>query len=349
MSTTEEHLAARPGRPDGSGTLDADRELLRDTLAARWRERRDPMDRICDYALIPAGKLLRPLLVLQSARAVGGAGLDPGDGPALAELALAIEYLHVATLVHDDIIDHDDTRRGRPSVQAAHGVPTAIIVGDGLLLETFAALAGSRPAGVPGSAVVAVVEVMAEAGRDLCRGQLLEVEFIGDLSCTAERYLTMAHLKTGVLFQSACRIGALLGGAPPRWVRALGEFGANLGAAFQIRDDLLGFDAAATATGKPRDSDVLNRRPTLPMLLAYQRADADRRRQLEKIFADPQARPDAFERVGEIVAATGALPAAAGYAQQAIDAAKRALRVLPGGESIAVLEGLADHAAGRLS
>lgn len=344
MSTADEQVGVRQMVPSSFDSLSADRDLLQRDLVSRWRSRNsDQLDRISEYALIPAGKLLRPLLTLESARSVGGFSDD------LAELALAIEYLHVATLIHDDIIDGDDMRRGRPAVMAAFGVPAAIVAGDGLILETFAALAGDRPSGVSDTDIVAVVAVMASAGLSVCRGQMLESELVGDLNCTVDQYLTMAQLKTGVLFESACRIGAILGGGQARWVWALGMFGKHLGAAFQIRDDLLGFDSPAVLTGKPRDSDVQNRRPTLPMLLAYQRATPGGRKQLEKVFVGEAPEADSFEVVREIVEATSARKAAGEHAAKEIRQAKHHLAELPVADSAAVLSDLADYAAGRNS
>jgi len=325
-----------------------DRELLQRSLVLLWRGRDGGrLDRIAEHALIPAGKLLRPLLVLEAARAVGGYREE------LAEAALALEYLHVATLIHDDIIDHDDVRRGRPSVQAAFGVPDAIVAGDGLLLEAFAALVGAQPGAAGDEAnnadVVAAVAALAAAGIGLCRGQLLEAEFVGKLDCPADRYLTMARLKTGVLFECACRIGALLGGGPHRSVDALGGYGRHLGTAFQIRDDLLGFDAQAAAIGKPRESDVQNRRPTLPILLAYQNSSAADRGRLERAYAQQTPDAGAVALVRRLVEASGAREAAQQYAAEEIRRAKRRLAELPAGDSTLALGRLADYALERSS
>ncbi|WP_406274801.1 polyprenyl synthetase family protein [Streptomyces sp. NBC_00191] len=316
-------------------------DLLQRDLLGIWGGRPDQLGRIAEYALVPAGKLLRPLLVLESARCVGG------TAEGLTELALAIEYLHVATLLHDDIIDEDDMRRGRPSVQAEFGVPAAIVAGDGLILETFAALTGSRPASVSDADIVAVTSVMARAGVGLCRGQLLESEFVGDLDCTVEQYLTMAQLKTGALFESACRIGAILGTDRQDWIDALGEYGMKLGTAFQIRDDLLAFDDTPALIGKPHESDLQNRRPTLPILLSYQRAADSERKQLERAFRGELPADESFAVVRTIVETTGGRDAAAQFAAQLIADAKDRLTRLPVGESTDTLAEIAGYASRR--
>ncbi|MEV6315551.1 polyprenyl synthetase family protein [Streptomyces sp. NPDC051776] len=325
----------------GLASFLADGDLLQRELLGIWGSRPDRLGRIAEHALVPAGKLLRPLLVLESARCVGG------TAEGLTELALAIEYLHVATLIHDDIIDEDDMRRGRPSVQAEFGVPAAIVAGDGLILETFAALTGSRPAGVSDAAIVAVTSVLASAGVGLCRGQLLESEFVGDLDCTVEQYLTMARLKTGVLFESACRIGGILGTDRQDWTDALGEYGMNLGTAFQIRDDLLAFDDSPALMGKPKESDLHNRRPTLPILLSYQRAADHERTQLEQAFSGELPADESFALVRTIVETTGGRDAAAQTAAQLVAEAKDRLTRLPAGDSTDTLAEIAGYASRR--
>ncbi|MEU7603915.1 polyprenyl synthetase family protein [Streptomyces sp. NPDC041003] len=333
----------RPGESGLSGLTSflAGGDLLQRELTAIWGGRRDPLGAIAEHALVPAGKLLRPLLVLESARCVGGAPEE------LTELALAIEYLHVATLIHDDIIDEDDIRRGRPSVQAAFGVPAAIVAGDGLILETFAALTGARPAGVSDADIVAVTSIMASAGVGVCRGQLLESEFVGDLNCGVEQYLTMAQLKTGALFEAACRIGAVLGTGRQDWIDALGTFGMRLGTAFQVRDDLLAFDGSSALIGKPRESDLQNRRPTLPILLSYQRASSGERWELERAFREDCASEESFAVVGKIVESTGGREAAQQFAADLIADAKDCLTRLPAGESTDTLAQIADYSSGR--
>ncbi|MGW4891932.1 polyprenyl synthetase family protein [Kitasatospora sp. NPDC004240] len=331
----------READPAGLAAFLADGDLLQRDLLEIWGGRSDLLGRIAEYALVPAGKLLRPLLVLESARSVGGAA----DG--LAEVALAVEYLHVATLIHDDIIDEDDTRRGRPSVQAAFGVPAAVVAGDGLILETFATLTGARPAGVSDAAIVAATSVLATAGVGLCRGQLLESEFVGDLDCTVEDYLTMARLKTGVLFEAACRIGAVLGTERQDWIDALGDYGARLGTAFQIRDDLLAFDDTAAPIGKPRESDLENRRPTLPILLAHRLADDTGRKRLEQAFRGELPVDEAFAEVRTIVETSGGREAAAEVAADLVAEARERLTRLPASPSTGTLAEIAAYASRR--
>jgi geranylgeranyl diphosphate synthase, type I len=275
-------------------------ELLTDELAARWPSDSDELNTIARYALLPAGKFLRPVMTMIAAEAVGG---DPGQ---VLPAALAMEYLHVATLTHDDIIDGDMLRRGRPTVHVAHGLAHAIVAGDHLIFAAFTGIVECRAAGLRDPAVVESVAVLAEAGSDLCRGQMLEARLVGDITAGPEIYLEMARLKTGALFRAVCQIGALLGGADSDQAAALGRYGSDLGVAFQIRDDLTLF-ADPDASDKPIGSDLANGRPTLPVLMAYQTGDAGTRLAMGAALARRSAEPAESEDFRALLMATGAL------------------------------------------
>lgn len=285
--TLAELLRGGPGR------------LLREELDRRWPPTADGLTAISRYALLPPGKLLRPIMTMTCAQAVGG---DPAE---VLAAALAMEYLHVATLVHDDIIDGDEVRRFRPSVHAAHGVPDAILTGDHLIFVAFQAITEHRPERVPWHSVVAAASALAVTGADLCRGQALEARLAGDPTVAVADYLTVARLKTGALFRAACRVGALLGGAGPERAAALGCYGESLGVAFQIRDDLLALTRPAEVTGKPAGSDLANGRPTLPVLLAHRAGTADTRERLAAALAGRDA--TTLAEFSELLASTGAL------------------------------------------
>ncbi|MBU3864332.1 polyprenyl synthetase family protein, partial [Streptomyces sp. 4503] len=252
-------------------------ELLLRELDRRWPPEAERLHQISRYALLPAGKLLRPLLLMESAEAVGG------GGPAVVPAALSVEYLHVGSLVHDDVIDGDAMRRGRPSVVARYGTADAIVTGDALMLGMFGVLTdGAEEAGgLPPGRVLGAVRVFARAGVDLCRGQAMEGELRGDLGCGLDRYLTMSSLKTGALFRAACRGGAILGGGTPAQQRALTAYAEHLGLAFQMHDDLLPYTSDPRTTGKSALSDIAAARPTFPVLLCHAMAGAPGRARLE--------------------------------------------------------------------
>jgi geranylgeranyl diphosphate synthase type I len=308
--------------------------LLRQEMGRRWPETADQLTAIARYALLPAGKLLRPIMTLHAAEAVGGAPAD------VLAAALGMEYLHVATLVHDDIIDADALRRGRPAVQAAYGIPSAIVTGDHLIFSAFAAIADEQ-ASVPPAQVAAAAAVLAGAGRDLCRGQMLEEQLVGDLDAGAVWYLDMIRLKTGALFRAVCHIGALLGGADQEVACGLARYGEHVGIAFQIRDDLLDYLAGPEQTGRLTASDLRNGRPTLPLLLAYDAATDAQRLELVAVLDRCGAGAGDVEWVIDLFKEIGVV----GYARHQItthvEFAHAELAALASSPSVDVLAGIA--------
>ncbi|MEW2441116.1 polyprenyl synthetase family protein [Micromonospora marina] len=308
--------------------------LLRAELGRRWPETPDQLDAIVRYALLPAGKMLRPMMTLHAAEAVGG---SPAD---VLAAALGTEYLHVATLVHDDIIDADTLRRGRPAVPVAYGIPGAIVAGDHLIFHAFQALVEGGRA-VPPASVVAAVSALAEAGQDLCRGQALEARLVGDLDAGARWYPEMIRLKTGSLFRAVCHVGALLGGADPLVSAALARYGEHVGTAFQIRDDLLSYLSTPEQTGKPATSDLNNGRPTLPLLLAYDALGDAVRVELLAVLHRRGAGPGDVERVTALLRDTGAVDGARRRMVEHAERARAELTVLTPSASADVLTGIA--------
>ncbi|MFC4494289.1 polyprenyl synthetase family protein [Streptomyces ovatisporus] len=315
--------------------------LLHREMERRWPAGLPDVDRISRYALLPAGKLLRPLLVTESAAAVGG---DPEQA---VSAALGVEYLHVGSLVHDDVIDGDATRRGRPSVAAHFGTADAIVTGDALIFDAVQAAAGCTRDRLPAETLLSVVRTLAGAGIELCRGQTLEAELCGDTECGMERYLRMIALKTGALFRAACRIGALLGGATARQADALEQFAAHCGLAFQMSDDLLPHTGDGTASGKPPLSDAANGRPTFPVLLAHELAGPAERRRLAAALASGTPAAEAQRTVREVLETTGALRAARERVQSEAASAENSLSVLAPSRSRNVLAGVARMSVDR--
>lgn len=309
--------------------------LLRDELGLRWPETSDGLSEIIRYALLPAGKLIRPILTLHCTEAVGG---RPEDAlPA----ALGMEYLHVATLVHDDIIDADKLRRGRPAVPTAFGMPGAIVAGDHLIFIAFTSIVECADAGVADELVVSAINVLAEAGSDLCRGQIMEARLAGDPGTGVSEYLEMIRLKTGALFRAVCHIGAILGGGGPAETRLLADYGENLGMAFQIRDDLLGYTAGVDEIGKPTTSDLANGRPTLPILLAYEASPPADRRALAAALDSRSGDPAVLAHVRGILRGCGALAEAWQRADAYVARARINLSTLEVSPSVRLLDEVA--------
>lgn len=254
------------------------------------------------------GKRLRPLLVFLAAGRPEG---DPDDG--VLRAAVAVELIHSATLVHDDVLDGAPLRRGRPTVVATAGRAIATATGDLLFARAFAELAAN---GRPDE-----LRVLSTASSALADGELLQREDAWNAGITRERYEQRCDLKTARLFAAAGQLGALQGGRP---VAPLGAFGRRIGLAFQLLDDVLDVSGPAERTGKHRGADLLDGTVTLPLILARERDPELGRLDLRAITTAEQA-----ERVCDAIAATGALAAARAEAMAIVDAAKAELPALP--------------------
>ncbi|MFF8638874.1 polyprenyl synthetase family protein [Streptomyces pilosus] len=281
----------------------------------------------CLDALFPPGKLLRPVLCMESAKAVGG------TADQVLAFAAGIECLHVASLVHDDIIDQDPVRRGRASTAEQYGLAEALVAGDGLSMAGIAALLSTGP----DERVLHAVRVTVDALRHMCQGLMRETEIRGDLTCGVPTVLNVMQAKTAALTGAACQAGAILAGATPTQHQALHQYGEQLGMAFQIRDDLLPYTAEDQITGKTATSDVANLQPTLPVLLAYEVADKTDRDRLTAVFRGDTDPVTAHRDVLAVLTRTGALHEAAQMASSCAEQARAALTGLPDSAQLAEL------------
>ena len=254
--------------------------------------------------LSAGGKRLRPMLVFLC----GG----EGDG-ALTSAAVAVELLHTATLVHDDVLDQAALRRGRPTVFATGGRATATATGDLLFSRAFAELASTGSS----EAVCA----LSAASSSLARGELVQRADAWSGSVTPERYLERCQLKTASLFASACRLGAILGDAGSQQAGALGGFGSRIGLAFQILDDVLDVSGPSERTGKHRGTDLLDGTVTLPLIIARRRDPGLAAMDLRELVSEPAQ----AEAVCDRIAVSGALSEAREQALAHVAEAKAVL------------------------
>jgi geranylgeranyl pyrophosphate synthase len=270
------------------------------------------------------GKRLRPLLVFLAA------GEPEAEDTGVLRAAVAVELIHSATLVHDDVLDAAQLRRGRPTVVATAGRAIATATGDLLFSRAFAELAANGRADQ--------IRVLSEASSALAQGELLQREDAWNVDVAHKRYLHRCDLKTARLFQAACRLGALEGGGPDE---ALGEFGRQIGLAFQLLDDVLDVSGPAERTGKHRGTDLLDGTVTLPLILARERDPELAALDLRGVRTPAQA-----EAVCDAIAAAGVLEQAKAEALAMVRAAKAELPELPDGQR-AALELVADSVADR--
>jgi len=277
------------------------------------------------------GKRLRPLLVFLTA----GDAIEPAGEQRLVRAAVAVELIHSASLVHDDVLDAAALRRGAPTVVAAAGRTIATATGDLLFSRAFAEL-------VTGGELEDV-RALSTAASALATGELIQRADAWDAAIPLERYLHRCELKTGSLFEAACRLGALSGGADERVTEALGLFGRRIGLAFQLLDDVLDVSGPASRTGKARGTDLLDGTVTLPLILA--REDDP---QLAQLDVRALRTPADAERVCDRIAATGALAAAKAQALDVVAQARAGLPQLPSSQRRAlelVAEGVVERYA----
>jgi geranylgeranyl pyrophosphate synthase len=272
------------------------------------------------------GKRLRPLLVFLAA------GPQPRDEDGVLRAAVAVELIHSATLVHDDVLDGAALRRGRPTVVATAGRALATATGDLLFSRAFAELARSRSP--------EAIRVLSDASSALAAGELMQRADAWDVGVARERYLERCDLKTARLFEAACRLGALEGAGFPD---ALGAFGRRIGLAFQLLDDVLDVSGPAERTGKHRGTDLLDGTVTLPLILAREHDPELARLDLRSVRT-----PEAAEAVCDAVAASGVLDEARAQALAMVAEAKTGLPDLPDAQR-AALELVADGVVDRFA
>jgi geranylgeranyl pyrophosphate synthase len=256
--------------------------------------------------LAAGGKRLRPLLVFLCA---------DGQAEAALRAAVAVELLHMATLVHDDVLDRAPLRRGRPTVFADGGRAAATATGDLLFSRAFAELTAARSEDA--------VRALSLASSALAKGELMQRADAWSDAVTPERYLERCRLKTASLFEAACRLGALFGDRPDL-AQALGAFGLRLGVAFQILDDVLDVSGPPERTGKPRGTDLLDGTVTLPLILARERDPELRQLDLRSVVTGPAQAGAVCDRI----ALTGVLGEARSEALRHVAEAKAALSEL---------------------
>ena len=311
--------------PQGSGLeralvpVEEELQAVTDRILSQLR---DPVARTVVYLITAGGKRLRPALVLLA----GASGASP-NRPALIDTAAAVELIHTATLIHDDIIDQSPLRRSQPAFHHRWGTERAVLMGDYLYATAFTLLARLN--------VPYVVQVMADVCQQLCRGELREVEARYRLDLTEAEYFDIIRDKTASLIGGCCRSGAYLGGCPPETIERLTQFGVTFGLGFQIIDDCLDLTGDQRKLGKSILSDLDKGALSLPIIYLTQRLSARERDRLFTPLQTHAADPAFLRRVAQAARASGAVAKAQGRARELIHASQEALAHVP-------LNGLSD-------
>ncbi|MBE5529784.1 polyprenyl synthetase family protein [Laribacter hongkongensis] len=280
---------------------------------------------VAEYIIGAGGKRLRPALLILAARALGC------QGPAVHEQAAMIECIHTATLLHDDVVDESDKRRGRDTANAMFGNAASVLVGDFLYTRAFQMMVHTHS--------LRVLEIMAEATNIIAEGEVMQLLNIGNTDLTETEYLQVIQYKTAKLFEAAGRVGALLAGATPEQEAALAGYGMHLGTAFQIIDDVLDYSGDAATIGKSLGDDLAEGKTTLPLIYVMQHGSPD---QAAVVRGALQAADrERFDAVLSAVQSTSALDYAHGQAVAAAQRAVAALAGLPDSEARQALTELA--------
>ncbi len=336
--------APATGTPAGEDALIALEALVSDDLRACNRAIVARMD--SPVALIPqlaahivaaGGKRLRPLLTLAAAHLCGYPG--PSGGSRHIDLAACVEFIHTATLLHDDVVDESALRRGLASANAIFGNKASVLVGDFLFARAFQLMVqdGSLP----------VLAILSRAAATIAEGEVLQLQTQNDLSTTEDQYLAVVQGKTAALFAAACEVGAVIANRPQPEQTALATYGANLGIAFQLVDDALDYAADQATLGKTVGDDFREGKVTLPVLAAYQAGDETEREFWRRAIEDADQKDGDLEHALALMASRGAIAATLKRAREFSQAALSALSVFPDTEVRRILAGIAAYTVSR--
>jgi octaprenyl-diphosphate synthase len=313
--------------------VQADLEAIETALEKNLNPHLDLVREVAGHILFSGGKRLRPLLMVLSARLCGYGGTYDKT------FATALEYLHAATLLHDDLVDGAALRRGKPAAHLKWGNPIAVLVGDFLLARalTVSAATGS----------VRIVQILAELTEQMSQGEVHQLMRRGDIGLAEEEYLEVIRRKTAVLFEAACRVSAVLADAPREKEHALARFGFNLGMAFQVADDLFDYTLETPQLGKQVGADLREGKLTLPVIQALRQVRPAEREWMVSVIRNPDFSTEDFRRLVELLKSCGADRYAEQAAESFIAIAKRELTVFPPSETLETLMDIADYALHR--
>jgi len=289
--------------------------------------------KIGEHILLGGGKRIRPALLILSSRLCGY------EGKAHIPLAVAIEFIHTATLLHDDVVDNAQLRRGMPAAHLLWGNAASVLVGDFLLSRAFSLMVrfGNKR----------VLEVIAKATTDLAEGEAFEIMKTGDLTFGEEENIFLITKKTASLIAASTRIGAILAKAPIRKEKALYNFGLNLGIAFQLVDDCLDYVGKEEVLGKKVGSDLREGKLTLPLIFALKQSNEEERRSIEEVISGKSEKDDLINVVIGIVNKYGGIKYTLQLAKKYMNQAKQSLACFPLSPEKEALFKLADYVLER--
>jgi octaprenyl-diphosphate synthase len=310
---------------------DADMQAVNALIQRRLHSEVVLINQLSHYIIGSGGKRLRPLLALLVARACGYAGNKHIDAAAI------VEFIHTATLLHDDVVDESDMRRGKQTANNVWGNQAAVLVGDFLYSRSFEMMVAI------GS--MRVMEILSTATNTIAEGEVLQLLNCHDPDTTEARYMEVIHSKTAKLFEAACQLGAVLAGLDAAQEQAMARYGMHLGTAFQLVDDVLDYTADAAEMGKNVGDDLAEGKPTLPLIIAMQRSDANTQSILRQ--AVEEGGLNELDSIMQAIQQTNAIDYTLQRATQETELAIENLGVLPQSDYKQALENLAWFAIKR--
>lgn len=308
-----------------------DMKAVNDFILSQLRSDVVLINQIGAHIIHSGGKRLRPLLVILAARALGYQGQDH------IALAAIIEFIHTATLLHDDVVDASDKRRNQDTANALWGNAASVLTGDFLYSRSFEMMVALN--------TMEVMRVLSRATNRIAEGEVLQLLNCNNPDTSEKEYLEVIVRKTAVLFEAGCRLGAIIAQAAPAIEQALSDYGLHLGTAFQLVDDALDYSAKAEELGKNLGDDLAEGKPTLPLIHAMARGTPEQSQLIRDAITNGGR--EQIDRILGIIASTGAIEYTARLAQQEAELAKNALTSLPVSEYRDALAFLADYAVSR--
>lgn len=301
----------------------ADMAKVNELILSRAESHVEMVPELARYLIESGGKRLRPMLTVAAASLFGR-----GNGSAV-NFAAAVEFMHNATLLHDDVVDDSDMRRGKPAARMVWGNKASILVGDFLLGQAFMMMVETGD--------IASLGVLSAASAVMAEGEVFQLAKTGDLDATADDYAEVIRAKTAVLFEAACKVGAMAGGADAAGREALGIYGLELGKAFQLVDDALDYGGQSGTLGKNTGDDLREGKMTLPVILALANGTEAERAVIAAALGNAEASAEDVSGVVAIMERHGALERTLEQAQAHARAAQDALVALPPSEMRALL------------
>jgi octaprenyl-diphosphate synthase len=309
-------------------------QLVEDEFERQARSNIQVIAYIGEYLRRSGGKRVRPALTILSNYAVGG---DGGNQSSI-RMATVMEFLHTATLVHDDVIDRAETRRNRPSINAEFGNQTAVLMGDWLYMSAFETSLAERS--------LEILDILTAVTRKMTEGELLQLTLLSRTDISEEQYFDVIARKTAHLFSACCEIGALLGSADRLTQNLLRDYGMNLGIAFQLVDDLLDFTSSEDVLGKPAGADLVEGKVSLPLIFLLQR-EPDMRTAIQTVIADGSYERVSSDSLLTALHESGALALAQERASEYAEAARASLDALNGSPHVEALRSIPTYIVER--